>query len=69
MGATSSGKTTLAQELGRRLGLPAIEMDAPHWEPGWREAEPKAFRQRVADDQIIHPQIVALGHAQGAGYR
>jgi hypothetical protein len=49
VGVTGSGKTTLAHELGRRLGVPHIEMDALHWEAGWIQAETELFRQRVSD--------------------
>ena len=37
IGATGSGKTTLAQQLGGILDLPVIELDALHWMPGWKE--------------------------------
>jgi adenylate kinase family enzyme len=37
IGATGSGKTTLAQRLGDLLNLKLIELDALHWMPGWTE--------------------------------
>ena len=37
IGATGSGKTTLAQQLVDDLDLPLIELDAMHWMPGWTE--------------------------------
>lgn len=37
IGATGSGKTTLAQRLGDALDMPVIELDAMHWMPGWTE--------------------------------
>ena len=37
IGATGSGKTTLAQQLGDTLDLKVIELDALHWMPGWTE--------------------------------
>jgi len=37
IGATGSGKTTLAQRLGDILDLHVIELDALHWMPSWTE--------------------------------
>lgn len=34
-GVTGSGKTTLARALGEAHGIPAIEVDALAWQPGW----------------------------------
>ena len=47
VGNTGSGKTTLAQQLGRRLNLPHTELDALHWEPNWTAAKTAVFQQRV----------------------
>ncbi|MBW3622316.1 MAG: adenylate kinase [Armatimonadetes bacterium] len=46
---SASGKTTLAQALSERLGVPHVELDALHWEPNWTSATPERFRQRVAE--------------------
>lgn len=48
VGTTGSGKTSMARELGQRLGLPHIELDALHWDPNWTVAPDEAFRERVA---------------------
>ncbi len=48
VGSTGSGKTTLAAELARRLGLEAVELDALFWQPGWQESERADFCARVA---------------------
>ena len=49
IGVTSSGKSTLAETLARRFDMNFIELDALHWEPGWQEAPPEAFRCRVEE--------------------
>ncbi len=48
IGTTGSGKTTLAQEVAARMGLPHVELDALHWGPGWSEAPRETFRAGVA---------------------
>jgi adenylate kinase family enzyme len=48
VGTTASGKTSLAAELARLRGIPHVEIDALHWEPGWKEAPLEVFQQRVA---------------------
>jgi adenylate kinase family enzyme len=48
VGTSGAGKTTTAQQIARRLGLPHIELDALHWDPNWTEAPLDVFRQRVA---------------------
>jgi len=47
IGVTSSGKSTLAQELAYRFDLNFIELDALHWEPNWQEAPLDIFRARL----------------------
>lgn len=47
IGSTTSGKTTLAERLGALLEIPAVDLDALIWEPGWREAHVDVFRDRI----------------------
>ncbi len=47
VGTTGSGKTTFASRLARLLAAPYIELDSLYWEPGWVEAPPEIFRERV----------------------
>lgn len=59
IGTTSSGKSTLAERIARLLDLTFIELDALHWEPGWREAPLAIFRLRVSQALQAPAWIVA----------
>jgi adenylate kinase family enzyme len=48
IGTSGSGKTTVARELARRLGVPHVELDALFHGPGWTETPAEEFRRRVA---------------------
>ena len=49
VGTSCSGKTTLARQLSRVLGLPNIELDAIHWKPNWEVRPAVEFRQLVTE--------------------
>jgi adenylate kinase family enzyme len=59
VGTTSSGKSTLANQLAKKIGVNFIELDALHWEPNWVEAPPDVFRERVETAICSNAWVVA----------
>ena len=49
VGQPGSGKSSLAQALGERSGLPVIHIDKIHWRPGWVERS-KAEKTRLCEE-------------------
>lgn len=48
IGSSGAGKSTFARQLGERLGIEAIHLDAAFWKPGWVESNDEEFREKVA---------------------
>ena len=46
--ASGCGKTTVGRSLAAILGAPFVELDAIHWQAGWRELDADELRRRVA---------------------
>jgi adenylate kinase family enzyme len=55
-GTSGSGKSTFAAELGRRLGVPHVELDALHHGPNWSEPTDEVFRTRVREAMDAAPE-------------
>ena len=49
LGCPGGGKSTLAQALGARLGLPVVHIDSLYWQPGWTAPDEAAFRARMVE--------------------
>lgn len=64
VGSSGSGKTTVASELARRLGLVHIELDAIHWGPDWQEASALELRRRI-EPQLEGDRWVVDGNYGG----
>jgi adenylate kinase family enzyme len=47
MGGSCVGKTTVSGRLAATLGVPHVELDALHHDPGWHEAPADVFQARV----------------------
>lgn len=48
VGVTGSGKTTLAKQLARQLGLTYISLDELFWQPNWTESSDAEFFPNVS---------------------
>lgn len=48
IGCGGAGKSTLARQLGEKLGLPVIHLDKRWWKPGWVESTPEEFDEKLA---------------------
>jgi len=65
VGTSAAGKTTFAAALANRLGVPHVELDALHWEPGWTEAPDERMRARLrpalaADAWVVDGNYAAV---------
>src|SRR5262249_32296007 len=60
IGASGTGKTTLAAEVARRLDVSHVELDAIHHGPDWAEPDPDEFRAAVAAE-VAKPAWVIDG--------
>lgn len=49
IGPGGAGKSTLARQIGAKLDLPVIHLDAEHWQPGWIEPSKEEWARRVQE--------------------
>ena len=61
IGTTSSGKSTLAEQLARKIGGDFIELDALNWGPNWTPAGDELLRDR-AEEATRSPCWVVAGN-------
>lgn len=64
VGTPGAGKSTLAAQLGERLHMPFLELDALFWEANWTAVSRQVFRERVR--QAIAAERWAAGGNYGA---
>ena len=65
MGGSCVGKTTVSRRLAARLGVPHVELDALHHDPGWQEAPADVFQARV----LAAFEAAPLGWVADGNYR
>lgn len=57
IGCGGAGKSTMARQLGEKLGLPVVHLDKLFWKPGWehitREEFDAVVREETAKEQWI----------------
>jgi adenylate kinase family enzyme len=49
VGPGGAGKSVLAREMGERLRLPVIHLDAHYWRPGWVPTPKEEWKAKVRD--------------------
>lgn len=49
IGSGGAGKSKLARDLGKVLGLPVIHLDWHYWKPGWVETDKDEWERTVAE--------------------
>jgi adenylate kinase family enzyme len=59
VGTTSSGKSTLAAQLAKKISADFIDLDTLHWEANWVEAPDDVFRKRVESATCSQSWVVA----------
>lgn len=47
IGCGGAGKTTLARQLGERLGIEVVHLDVLFWRPGWVETPAPEWEERM----------------------
>lgn len=64
IGTTSSGKSTLAEQLARLLDVPFVELDALFWKPGWVESTDEDFFHKVQEATSGDAWVVAGNYSR-----
>jgi len=64
IGSGGAGKTSLAMDLGKKLGIPVHHLDAIFWRPGWKPMERREF-EAAQHDLIGAPAWVIDGNYGG----
>lgn len=61
IGCGGAGKSTLARQLGEKLGLPVVHLDKLFWRPGWVSVSQEEF-DRLHEQAIAQPRWIVDGN-------
>lgn len=61
VGSGGAGKSTLARDLGQRLGLPVVHLDRHYWKPGWVET-PRDEWRALQEELLAGERWIADGN-------
>ncbi|MFA6775922.1 MAG: hypothetical protein WCQ66_06850 [Sphaerochaetaceae bacterium] len=69
IGYSCSGKSTLAEHLGKRYGIPVLHLDAVHFLPDWKERSEEKANGIVSRFLATNEQWVIDGNYRNLCYR
>lgn len=61
IGCGGAGKSTLARQLGDKLGLPVVHLDKLFWKPGWVESTKEEIDEKILRE-VEKPQWIMDGN-------
>ena len=61
IGCGGAGKSTLARQLGEKLGLPVVHLDRLFWKPGWVESGKEEIDAKIMEE-LEKPQWIMDGN-------
>ena len=61
IGCGGAGKSTLAQQLGRKLEIPVVHLDKLFWHPGWVESTKEEIDEKI-HAEMIKPRWIMDGN-------
>lgn len=61
IGCGGAGKSTLARQLGDKLGLPVVHLDKLFWHPGWVESSKEEIDEKIMAE-MVKPRWIMDGN-------
>jgi adenylate kinase family enzyme len=68
IGRAGAGKSTIALQLGRQLGVPVVHLDRLYWDPEWQPVAPEVFAQRQAAAIADEAWVIDGGYLSSPGW-